>query len=154
AARVTTPFIIFHGDADNTVRPAQSASFKEVLDRNRVANARHVFEGIGHPVDREKAEEVYGLMRRWFETHGGLAAAPGTPAASAPSPAAPPPSPARPPADAPPQWVREKIEARNSRFETFTSATIGRDVSYVIYRPAAYDRSPEARYPVMYWLHG
>src|SRR5262249_3199103 len=28
ASRIKTPFIIFHGDADNTVRPAQSASFK------------------------------------------------------------------------------------------------------------------------------
>jgi enterochelin esterase-like enzyme len=53
-----------------------------------------------------------------------------------------------------PQWVREKIEAKNSRYEKFTSKTIGQEVSYVIYVPADYERKPQARYPVMYWLHG
>ncbi|MEX2138045.1 MAG: alpha/beta hydrolase-fold protein [Pirellulales bacterium] len=53
-----------------------------------------------------------------------------------------------------PEWVREKIEAKNSRYEKFRSKTIGQEVSYFIYVPADYERKPEARYPVMYWLHG
>jgi len=57
-------------------------------------------------------------------------------------------------APAPPQWVREKIEAKNSRYEKFQSKTIGGEVSYFIYVPAEYERKPDARYQVVYWLHG
>jgi enterochelin esterase-like enzyme len=149
AARIKTPFIIFHGDADNTVRPAQSAAFKDVLDRNGVASERHTFEGVGHPVDRERPQEVYDLMRRWFAKYGvPLADAGVVPTQTQTQ------NPPRPPADAPPQWVREKIEAKNTRFEIFTSATIGGEVSYLIYVPSEYENASSKRYPVMYWLHG
>jgi endo-1,4-beta-xylanase len=57
-------------------------------------------------------------------------------------------------APAPPQWVREKIEAKNSRYEKFRSKTIGEEVSYFIYVPAEYERKADARYRVVYWLHG
>jgi dipeptidyl aminopeptidase/acylaminoacyl peptidase len=69
AGKIKTPFIIFHGDADNTVRPDQSLALKEILDKNGVPCERHVFPGIGHPVDREKATDVYRLMRNWFAKH-------------------------------------------------------------------------------------
>ncbi len=61
-----------------------------------------------------------------------------------------------PPIDpnAPPEWVRERIEAKNGHYKTFTSKTIGQAVSYFIYIPAAYEHSKEARFPVLYWLHG
>ena len=52
------------------------------------------------------------------------------------------------------QWVREKIEAKNSRYEKFRSKTIGQEVSYFIYVPAEYERKPDVRYQVVYWLHG
>jgi dipeptidyl aminopeptidase/acylaminoacyl peptidase len=156
AGRIKTPFIIFHGEADNTVRPAQSAALKEVLDKNGIASERHTFVGTGHPVDREKASEVYGLMRRWFVKQGVPLAEPAgalAPVGDLRQPP-PPPAPPRAPADAPPQWVREKVEARNTRHETFKSATIGQDVSYLIYLPREYTRESSKRYPVLYWLHG
>ena len=61
-----------------------------------------------------------------------------------------------PPTDpnAPPKWVRERIEARNGHYKTFKSKTIGQEVSYFIYIPAVYEQSKEARFPVMYWLQG
>ena len=65
ADKVKTPFIIFHGSIDNTVRP-RSRSVEGNPGQDGVANERHVFEGINHPVDREKAPEVFGLMRNWF----------------------------------------------------------------------------------------
>src|SRR5204862_8314678 len=83
AEKVKTPFIIFHGSIDNTVRPAQSQSFKEILDKNSVANERHVFEGINHPVDRDKGPEVYGLMRNWFAKYGLVEAGPAVAAPAA-----------------------------------------------------------------------
>jgi len=61
---------------------------------------------------------------------------------------------ARVSAPAAPQWVREKIEAKNSRSEKFRSKTIGQEVSYFIYVPVDYERKPDARYQVVYWLHG
>ncbi|MCX7015414.1 MAG: alpha/beta hydrolase fold domain-containing protein, partial [Candidatus Sumerlaeota bacterium] len=60
----------------------------------------------------------------------------------------------RPDENAPPQWVKEPIEAPNLRYETFHSATIDGPVSYLIYLPTEYEKSGDKRYPVMYWLHG
>src|SRR5688572_19288375 len=57
-------------------------------------------------------------------------------------------------AKAPPKWVLDRIEARNGQYKTFKSKTIGQEVSYFIYIPAAYEQSKEARFPVLYWLHG
>src|SRR5262249_44284863 len=92
AEKIKTPFIIFHGSIDNTVRPAQSESLKAILDKNGVACERHVFEGINHPVDQQKAPEVYGLMRNWFAKYGLVTAGPpvAAPSPSATGAAAPP----------------------------------------------------------------
>ncbi|HEY6167225.1 MAG TPA: alpha/beta hydrolase-fold protein, partial [Verrucomicrobiae bacterium] len=66
AEKIHTPFLMMHGSVDNTVRPSQSASLKEVLDKNKVPNERHVFEGENHPIDQTKREEVYAMIRAWF----------------------------------------------------------------------------------------
>jgi enterochelin esterase-like enzyme/predicted alpha/beta-hydrolase family hydrolase len=159
AANIKTPFIIFHGSIDNTVRPAQSLALQEILDRNGVACERHVFEGVNHPVDRDKAQEVFSLMRHWFATYklvepGAVVAAPAAPA-SAPTAIAQK-AKQRPAVSTggPPEWIREKIEAKNAQYKTFPSKAIGQEVSYFIYLPAVYERAPETRFPVMYWLHG
>jgi poly(3-hydroxybutyrate) depolymerase len=39
-------------------------------------------------------------------------------------------------------------------FHTFESACAKATVSYHLYTPAAHDRDPDARFPVVYWLHG
>ncbi len=54
------------------MRPSQSESLKEVLDRNKAPNERHVFEGEGHPIDQSKREEVFKLIRERFTKHGVL----------------------------------------------------------------------------------
>jgi endo-1,4-beta-xylanase len=162
AEKVKTPFIIFHGSIDNTVRPAQSLALKEILDRNGVACDRHVFEGINHPVDRDKAPEVLGLMRNWFAKYklvepGPVTVAPPSPSSERKADIARAPAGQKGPKtdpNAPPEWVRERIEAKNGHYQTFRSKTIGQDVSYFIYLPAAYEQSQDARFPVMYWLHG
>jgi len=53
-----------------------------------------------------------------------------------------------------PAWVTAKIQAPGVSFHTFASAAARAEVSYHIFRPAAYDREPERRFPVVYWLHG
>ena len=73
AAKIRTPLVIFHGSDDTTVRPDQSASLKDVLDRNGVVNERHVYDGVGHPVDQQRAREVLELMQAWFKRHKILA---------------------------------------------------------------------------------
>jgi len=74
AGKIKTPLVMLHGSLDNTVRPDQSLALQEILERNRVANERHVFEGIQHPVDQQKAPEMFRLMRAWFARHGLVAA--------------------------------------------------------------------------------
>jgi enterochelin esterase-like enzyme/alpha-beta hydrolase superfamily lysophospholipase len=168
AAKIKTPFILFHGEADTTVRPAQSAALEEALKSAGVAVARHTYADVGHPVDQERAKEMYELMQQWFLQHGVLDKE--TPVAATSTPRQPlgaqrapggrpqqsgrPQQPGGSPQTAAPEWVRERIEAKNCQFRTFHSATIGGEVSYVIYVPAAYEQSPGTRLPVMYWLHG
>lgn len=72
AARVRSPFLILHGSADTVVRPEQSASFKEILDQNKVINQRIVLDGEGHPIDQSKHEEVFTSIRNWFTENGVL----------------------------------------------------------------------------------
>jgi dienelactone hydrolase len=72
AAKIRSPFFILHGGNDPVVRPEQSASLKEVLDRNRVPNERRVFDGEGHAIDQSKREEVFNAIRDWFRRHGML----------------------------------------------------------------------------------
>lgn len=51
-------------------------------------------------------------------------------------------------------WVTPAIEAPGVSFHTFESAAAKATVSYHLYAPAAYDREPDRRFPVVYWLHG
>ncbi len=59
---------------------------------------------------------------------------------------------ARPSTDLP--WVTRGVEAPQVTFRTFRSDAAGTDVSYHVYTPVAYEASPSARFPVLYWLHG
>jgi dipeptidyl aminopeptidase/acylaminoacyl peptidase len=72
AAKIRAPFLILHGGSDPVVRPEQSGSLKEVLDRARVPNNRRVFDGEGHAIDQSKREEVFNAIRDWFRHHGML----------------------------------------------------------------------------------
>ncbi len=51
-------------------------------------------------------------------------------------------------------WVTPAITAPGVSFHTFESAAAKTKVSYHIFTPAAYDREPQRRFPVVYWLHG
>jgi endo-1,4-beta-xylanase len=105
---------------------------------------------------------VFGLMRHWFAKYNlvepgpataGPLAAPHESRATIAQPATGQKG-AKTDPSAPAEWVRDRIEAKNGHFKTFTSKSIGREVSYFIYIPAVYEQAKEARFPVMYWLHG
>lgn len=51
-------------------------------------------------------------------------------------------------------WVTPEIRVPGVSFHIFDSAAAKARVSYHLYSPAAYDRGPERRFPVVYWLHG
>ena len=51
-------------------------------------------------------------------------------------------------------WVTREITAPGVSFHTFESAAARGRVSYHLFMPPAYDREPERRFPVVYWLHG
>jgi enterochelin esterase-like enzyme len=51
-------------------------------------------------------------------------------------------------------WVTPAIEGVNLHYQTFDSAVVGSKVSYHLYLPDAYNKNPNQRFPVLYWLHG
>lgn len=51
-------------------------------------------------------------------------------------------------------WVTAESKAPRVSFHTFESAAAKAKVSYHLYTPAAYERDADARFPVVYWLHG
>jgi enterochelin esterase-like enzyme len=51
-------------------------------------------------------------------------------------------------------WVLPPVEGPNLHYRKFHSSALGGEVSYMIYLPEEYEKSTEARYPVVYWLHG
>jgi enterochelin esterase-like enzyme len=51
-------------------------------------------------------------------------------------------------------WVTPEVKAPRVSFRTFDSDAVKGKVSYHIYTPAEYDREPQRRFPVVYWLHG
>lgn len=53
-----------------------------------------------------------------------------------------------------PVWVTRAVTAPRVVHRTFPSAAARTAVSYHVYLPAAYDREPGRRFPVVYWLHG
>jgi poly(3-hydroxybutyrate) depolymerase len=53
-----------------------------------------------------------------------------------------------------PAWITAEVKAPRVSFHTFDSAAAKAKVSYHLYTPAAYERDAEARFPVVYWLHG
>jgi len=71
-AKIRAPFLILHGSADTTVPPERSLLLKEALDRIPVANERKIFDGVGHNLHQEKAEEVRAAMKEWFLKKGVL----------------------------------------------------------------------------------
>ena len=78
-----------------------------------------------------------------------IASALGARPASAQTPAAPASA-----APQPVEWITRAIKAPRVSFQTFDSAAAKTKVSYHLYTPAAYEREPERRFPVVYWLHG
>lgn len=72
AEKIRTPFLMLHGANDNVVRPEQSASLKQVLDENKVPNDRLIADGQGHPIDQTMRDEVFRLIREWFQKQGVL----------------------------------------------------------------------------------
>jgi S-formylglutathione hydrolase FrmB len=51
-------------------------------------------------------------------------------------------------------WITPAVTAPRVTQRTFESAAAKTQVSYHIYTPSVYEREPERRVPVVYWLHG
>ena len=57
-------------------------------------------------------------------------------------------------ASASPLWVTKAVTAPRVTHHVFTSKSAKSEVSYHLYRPAAYENDSSRRFPVVYWLHG
>jgi enterochelin esterase-like enzyme len=51
-------------------------------------------------------------------------------------------------------WVTQQVEAPRVSFHTFRSRAAKSEVSYHVYKPAAYEGPGVGQFPVLYWLHG
>jgi enterochelin esterase-like enzyme len=56
--------------------------------------------------------------------------------------------------EVPLNWVPAQVVAEGLHLHTFESAVAGQRVGYHVLLPPGYANSPDARYPVVYWLHG
>lgn len=52
------------------------------------------------------------------------------------------------------EWVTEPANTTLATREILQSAALGEAVSFHVYLPPNYDEDPDARFPVLYWLHG
>lgn len=52
------------------------------------------------------------------------------------------------------QWVTPPVSGPRLHHATFDSKAAGEKVSYLIYLPEAYEQKKDARFPVIFWLHG
>ncbi len=57
-------------------------------------------------------------------------------------------------ASASPLWVTKAVTAPRVTYHVFASKATKAEVSYHLYRPAAYEADRDRRFPVVYWLHG
>lgn len=57
-------------------------------------------------------------------------------------------------ASASPPWITQAVTAPRVTHHVFTSKSAKAEVSYHLYRPAAYETDSSRRFPVVYWLHG
>ncbi len=55
----------------------------------------------------------------------------------------------------PPQWIDPDRDAPlRSQYHIFHSDVLDKEVSCLVWLPVAYNRAPNRRFPVIYWLHG
>lgn len=69
---IFTPMLMFHGTADTTVAPSQSASLDTILTSKGIAHRRILYQDVDHDIITLKKADIHALMRAWFTTHGVL----------------------------------------------------------------------------------
>jgi dipeptidyl aminopeptidase/acylaminoacyl peptidase len=70
AARVATPTLILHGEADPSVPVNQAYAFYRALRERDVPAELAVYPGEGHGVrDREHLRDLFARLLRWFEAY-------------------------------------------------------------------------------------
>lgn len=67
AAKIKTPFLVMHGTTDTTVPAARSRALVDALKANGIEHDYVLFEGVGHNLHAEKAEEVMNKIDEWFK---------------------------------------------------------------------------------------
>lgn len=142
------PFLIFHGAEDMTVPYEQS----QVMYRATGSGDAifHTVVGAGHGGPAFEHPTVVGLVEAFFDRHLGPVPLPQPQDAI---PRATPPAPRLVTVNAR-SWVNPDATPPLATFETFESRSVGGPVGYALYRPPGYEERPDARYPVIYWLHG
>jgi acetyl esterase/lipase len=142
------PFLIFHGAEDMTVPYDQSQAMYQAMGSGDATF--HTVIGAGHGGPAFEHPAVVRHVEAFFDTHLGPVPLPYPPDAT---PRATPPAPSLVTV-ASRSWVNPDATPPLATFGTFQSKTVGGPVGYALYLPPGYDANAQARYPVIYWLHG
>jgi endo-1,4-beta-xylanase len=144
------PFLIMHGDNDQTVPWQQSQLLYDALLTAGTEATFHTLPGAGHGGPAFERRAIRQVVLDFFDHH--LQPTGQRPAAvTAPNGQA----------DAPPlvtlgtkMWAIPGATPASTTYQTFASAAAGGPVGYVLFMPPGYADDPARRYPVIYWLHG
>jgi acetyl esterase/lipase len=142
------PFLIFHGAEDMTVPYPQGQAMYQAMGSGDAIF--HTVVGAGHGGPAFEHPAVVRHVEAFFDRHLGPAPLP-QPADA--TPRAVPPAP-RLITVASRSWVNPDATPALATFQTFQSRAVGGPVGYALYLPPGYDPGSQARYPVIYWLHG
>lgn len=144
------PFLIVHGNEDQTVPYGQSQQMYQAVGSGDATFLTIV--GAGHGGGAFEHPAVLQRVEAFFEQHLGplpLSA----PADATPRPGTVPPAPGLITV-ASRAWVNPDAIPPLTTFKTFLSPTVGGPVGYALYLPPDCQDDPRRRYPVIYWLHG
>lgn len=144
------PFLIMHGDSDQTVPWQQSRLLYDALLTAGTEATFHTLPGAGHGGPAFERLATRQVVLDFFDRHlqpagqqtVGMTTSTGR-------------------VDAPAfvtlgtkMWAVPGAAPDGTTYQTFASAAVGGPVGYVLCLPPGYADDPARRYPVIYWLHG
>jgi acetyl esterase/lipase len=144
------PFLIMHGDADQTVPWDQSRLLYEALLTAGTEVTFHTLLGAGHGGPAFEQRSTQQVVMDFFDRHLRPAALAGDSADDGNRHEAAPPMVTL----ATKLWVAPATAPPGTTYRTFASRAAGEPIGYALYLPPGYDDEPARRYPVVYWLHG
>jgi acetyl esterase/lipase len=133
------PFLILHGKEDRTVPPNQSKLLYEALQKAGVESRLILIDSAGHGGDRFRKyqPEVNGFFdEHLLHTDREVEPQPDTPGIDR-------------------RWTHTYFDIPDFvSYKRISLESVSQEYGYTLFLPPSYEREPEKRYPVIYWLPG